>query len=210
MHAEASGPLETELQTARLLLRAPRHADAARITALANDEGVASMTARLPYPYRIEDAHAFIAGRRGLGGGPEAALDMVFVIERLGDGEILGSIGLAQKNAGTATLGFWLGRRHWGAGYATEAARAVVDHLFEATHAGAVVASVRVINEASRRVVEKCGLRYVESGLEPAPARGGALPVDRFRLSRRDWESFKAWRPALVRARTATEVLAPG
>lgn len=204
MHAEASGPLETEIQTARLLLRAPSLADAPRIATLANDIGVASMTARLPHPYRLEDAHAFIAGHETAN---RQDADMGFVIERLGDGEILGCIGLTQKAATVAALGFWLGRRHWGASYATEAARAVVDHLFEATLSSAVVASVRVINPASRRVMEKCGLRYVESGLEPAPARGGALPVDRFRLSRRDWESFKAWRPALIRARPSAEVL---
>jgi RimJ/RimL family protein N-acetyltransferase len=204
MHAEASGPLETEIQTARLLLRAPCLADAPRIAKLANDVGVTSMTARLPHPYRLEDAQAFIAG--GAAANRHGA-EMGFVIERLGDAEILGCIGLTQKTTTVAALGFWLGRPHWGAGYATEAARAVVDHLFEATLVVAVTASVRVINPASRRVVEKCGLRYVESGLEPAPARGGALPVDRFRLSRRDWESFKAWRPALVRARPSTETL---
>ena len=56
-----------------------------------------------------------------------------------------------------------------------------------------------MINEASRRVMEKCGLRYVNSGLQHAPARGGALPIDRFSLARPDWASFKAWVPAVVR-----------
>ena len=98
-----------------------------------------------------------------------------------------------------AEIGYWVGRPHWGNGFATEAARALIDHAFETTRIAAVVASCRVINETSRRVLEKCGLHYIASGLASAPARGGALPVDRFRLSRRDWESFKAWRPATVR-----------
>jgi RimJ/RimL family protein N-acetyltransferase len=205
MHAAASESLETEIETARLLLRAPRLSDAGAMARLANDPAVSLMTARMPHPYGVEDAKAFIQRQQA-----EAAsgVSAGFVIERLGDRSLLGGIGFMRGKNGLVEIGYWLGRPHWGAGYATEAARAVVDHIFEATGAEGITASVRVINDASRRVIEKCGLRYVESGLDPAPARGGALPVDRFRLTRRDWTSFKAWRPATSRAR-ATAALEP-
>jgi RimJ/RimL family protein N-acetyltransferase len=186
-----------EIETARLVLRAPEPGDVAAMTALANDCGVATMTGRMPYPYARSDAERFVAEQRSRrANGQEWALAVVDKAE----GTFLGCVGLAfHLKEPTAEIGYWLGRPHWGAGLATEAARALIDHGFEASSINAVTGSSRVINEASRRVLEKCGMRYTGSGLSPAPARGGALPVDRFRLSRRDWESFKAWRPALIR-----------
>ena len=49
------------LETPRLRLRAPRRSDAARIAALCADFEVARTTARLPHPYALEDAEAFLA-----------------------------------------------------------------------------------------------------------------------------------------------------
>jgi hypothetical protein len=56
-----------------------------------------------------------------------------------------------------------------------------------------LVASARVINPESGRVLEKCGFSHVGSGLESFPARGGLLPVDKYRLDRRKWQSLKTW-----------------
>ena len=186
-----------EIETARLVLRAPSVADACPMAILANDCAVATMTARMPFPYSLGDAERFIheqqAKRRD-------RTELSLAIADKADGAFLGCVGLNFHLAEpTAEIGYWVGRRHWGDGIATEAARALIDHGFETTAIHAVTGSCRVINDASRRVLEKSGLRYVTSGLAAAPARGGALPVDRFRLSRRDWESFKAWRPAIVR-----------
>jgi RimJ/RimL family protein N-acetyltransferase len=189
------GPIEIE--THRLVLRAPRWADIGRIAELGNDAGVATMTGRMPYPYRIEDAEAFV---RAQGDNRRNGTELALVIEDKASAAAIGCVGLAfGLREPTADLGYWLGRPFWGLGFATEAARAMIDYGFETRRIEAVTADCRVINEPSRRVLEKSGLRYVGSGLAAAPARGGALPVDRFRLSRRDWESFKAWRPAIVR-----------
>lgn len=185
-----------EIETERLLLRVPSLDDVTEMAVLANDHGVATMTARMPYPYGRGDAEAFVrvcAQERATGRGLAIA-----ILDRC-DGRFMGCVGLDRACPETAEIGYWVGRPYWGQGIATEAARALLDHGFETTRIAAVTGSCRVINEASRRVLEKCGLRYVASGLASAPARGGALPVDRFRLSRRDWESFKAWRPARVR-----------
>jgi RimJ/RimL family protein N-acetyltransferase len=188
-----------EIETARLILRAPALGDAPVMAALANNAAVATMTARMPFPYSRGDAEAFVRASeedRRLGRG--IALS---ILDR-SDGQFTGCVGLNLTCPEAAEIGYWVGMPHWGQGIATEAARALIDHAFETTRITAVVGSCRVINEASRRVLEKCGLHYVTSGLASAPARGGALPVDRFRLSRRDWESFKAWRPATVRELT--------
>jgi hypothetical protein len=70
-----------------------------------------------------------------------------------------------------------------------------------------LTASARVINPASRRVLEKCGFAYQGAGLVELPARGGLYPADHFRLDRRAWESLKSWgHTGLVREPLSVEV----
>jgi RimJ/RimL family protein N-acetyltransferase len=196
MSIQASVIQTLELETARLILRTPRFDDAPEMARLANDQAVALMTGRLPFPYSEADALAFVHYQA------EARLagkELAFAIECKESGLFMGCIGFRLPKPENAEIGYWLGKRHWGQGYATEAARALIDHGFASLPIATVIGECRVINEASRRVMEKCGLRYINSGLRAAPARGGALPIDRFCLSRADWTSFKAWQPAIVR-----------
>jgi RimJ/RimL family protein N-acetyltransferase len=61
----------------------------------------------------------------------------------------------------TADFGFVLNRRHWGHGYATEAAGAMLDWLKSLGAIGRIVATCDVENVASARVLEKLGLSRV-------------------------------------------------
>ncbi|WP_413990543.1 GNAT family N-acetyltransferase [Labrys okinawensis] len=193
-----------EIETERLILRSPRFADVPAMAALANDPAVALMTGRLPFPYGESDALDFVHFQAE---ARQAGKELAFAIECKTSGDFLGCVGLRFPKRDNAEIGYWLGQRHWGQGLATEAARALIDHGFSTLGIAAVTGECRVINEASRRVMEKCGLRYVNSGLRHAPARGGALPIDRFSLTRSDWASFKAWRPAIVRGMTPSSEL---
>jgi RimJ/RimL family protein N-acetyltransferase len=82
---------------------------------------------------------------------------------------------------------------HWGHGYATEAARAVIDHAFETLGHAQLVSGARVTNPASRRVLEKCGFQWTGIGLYRVRAIASSVPVDRFRLDRGLWASLKGW-----------------
>lgn len=185
-----------EIETLRLVLRKPHLGDVPRMARLANDSAVALMTGRLPFPYGESDAADFV---RYQDEARIAGKELAFAIECRETGAFLGCIGLRFPKREIAEIGYWLGQPHWGQGLATEAARALIDHGFSTLPLTSITGECRVINEASRRVMEKCGLRYVNSGLQHAPARGGALPIDRFSLVRPDWVSFKAWVPAVVR-----------
>jgi len=58
-------------------------------------------------------------------------------------------------------LGYRLRRSAWGQGYASEASRALIARGFTELGARRVFASTMVVNTASRRVMEKAGLRLV-------------------------------------------------
>jgi len=70
----------------------------------------------------------------------------------------------------------------------------MVDAGFGLTPVVEILASVRVENEPSRAVVEKCGFTFVGAGLKGAPARGGMVECHNFRLLRTDWAEATAQR----------------
>ena len=163
-----------------------------KMAALAGSKAVAEMTARIPHPYTLSDAEEFIlAARRANSEGQR--LDLVIACKGR-PAEVIGGIGLVPaRMPDVASLGYWLGEPYWGKGFITEAAQALIDLTFGLTGVREIEAAVRVINPASRRIAEKCGSAYVGTGLEEAPARGGPLPCDRFRLDRKAWTSLRSW-----------------
>jgi RimJ/RimL family protein N-acetyltransferase len=173
------------LETERLVLRAPRPADAKAIARLANDRRIAENTTRIPHPYRLADAEAFIAAVNASEG------ELAFLITL--DDEPIGACGLAQLGGPAPDLGYWLGAPHWGNGYATEAARAVIDHAFSALGYESLQAGARCTNPASRRVLEKCAFQWTGVGLYRIRALASSAPIDRFRLDRGIWASLKSW-----------------
>jgi RimJ/RimL family protein N-acetyltransferase len=174
------------LETARLVLRAPRFEDASTIATLVNDRGIAENTLRIPHPYALTDAQAFITAANA--GGDE----IVFVITT-GDGSVLGCCGIGRLDGEHPEIGYWLGVPFWGKGYATEAARAVIDHAFGDLGYDVLVGGARVSNPASRRVLQKCGFEWTGVGLYRIRALASSAPVDRFRLDRGLWASLKSW-----------------
>jgi RimJ/RimL family protein N-acetyltransferase len=177
------------LETARLVLRAPRLGDAKAVAVLANDRRIAENTARIPHPYRLADAEDFIASAN-------FGNETVFLIT-LRNGQrneqVIGACGFTQVDRHPPELGYWLGAKHWGKGYATEAVRAVIDHAFTDLDCEAVQSAARVTNPASRRVLEKCGFQWTGAGLLRIRAISSSAPIDRFRLDRRLWASLKSW-----------------
>jgi RimJ/RimL family protein N-acetyltransferase len=173
------------LETGRLVLRPPRCEDAKALAMLANDRRVAENTLRIPHPYALADAEGFIAAAN------EADDERVLVITRAG--AVLGACGIAKLDGERPEIGYWLGAPFWGKGYATEAARALIDHAFGDLGYDHLLGGARVSNPASRRVLEKCGFQWTGVGLYRIRAIASSAPVDRFRLDRGLWASLKSW-----------------
>lgn len=179
------------IETERLMLRRPTRADVPAIARLANDRRIAEMTRRLPHPYLAEHATEFVdalAAQTTHGG------DAVYLIEHLHSP--VGIVGIDWRDAASPELGYWLGCAHWGRGFATEAARAVIDVAFDDHAIEHIVSGARVANPASRNILEKCGFQWVGVELHRFEALGSSTPVDRFRLSRNVWSSLKNWSAA--------------
>jgi len=76
-------------------------------------------------------------------------------------GEVVGSIGSWEVEC-ERNVGFWIGRAHWGNGYATDALRAFLDvDIHRPLHA-----HVADHNVGSRRVLERCGFVLDHSAQE--------------------------------------------
>ena len=62
-----------------------------------------------------------------------------------------------------AEVDWRLARRHWRQGYATEGARALLDHGFATVGLDEVWAGTMAVNEPSRRVMVKLGMRHLRT-----------------------------------------------
>ena len=165
-----------DISTPRLLLRAPEHADAARISLLAGDYDVASMTGTIPHPYSERQAAEWIesvlSGEEGV----------VFSILR--SGMLIGCTGYRAFGDDHAELGYWIGKPYWGMGYATEAVRALILCAFEADSFDYLTVGHFADNPASARVIAKFGFTPRGKEVRDCAARGARAHCLTYRLDR--------------------------
>ena len=88
-------------------------------------------------------------------------------------------------------LGYRLRRAAWGRGLASEGSQALIDRGFADHHVQRVVAETMVVNTASRRVMEKCGMQEVRVFHQDWPDR---IPGDEhgdveYALTRAEWSA---------------------
>lgn len=164
------------IETSRLILRPVVEADAAMVAALAGDWDVARMLADMPHPLGVDAAEAWTKPGDG-----ERGYAVVL------DGQMIGGVSVfdldldpghaapqpagvrmpdVQASTGSLSeLGFWLGRKWWGHGFAREAASAVVASDFSRRAVQAFVSGHFVDNPASQRIL--LALDFVETRRGP-------------------------------------------
>lgn len=169
------------LDTARLLLRPLRAADAEPVFRLVNDYSVAGNLARVPFPYREAMATDWIGSTHEQAARGEGIHLAITTADQL-----IGCIGLTMNraNAGEAELGYWLGRKFWGQGYAREAARALLDWGFGTLGLERVVASALTDNLASQAVLRGVGFARTGQGVQEFMSRNRAMPVQLFEMAK--------------------------
>jgi len=86
------------------------------------------------------------------------------MLEKLSQ-EFVGWCGIWQlQETGELEIGYAVAKQFWGRGFATEAALRFLDYAFENLGNEKTVAVTRPENAASRRVMEKIGMRYDYTG----------------------------------------------
>lgn len=148
----------SEIETGRLLLRNWREADRGLFHEINSDEEVMTF-----FPFRRSRAESdpvldlLREEISGFGFGFAA-------IEVKASGECAGFAGIRHTRLephlpdGTVEIGWRLARRHWGKGYASEAARAWLRHGFEALRLAEIVSFAVHDNHRSTAVMQRIGM----------------------------------------------------
>lgn len=144
------------LVTPRLRLRAFRKSDFDDYAALnADPEVVRYLGGGGPWDRSRSWRHmAFLLGHWQLEGSG------MWAVELREEGSFIGTIGFAEPEGWPGfELAWTLTRRYWGRGYATEGARAALDHAFTGLRKDCVISLIELENRASIRVAERIGER---------------------------------------------------
>ncbi|MEO8714722.1 MAG: bifunctional GNAT family N-acetyltransferase/(deoxy)nucleoside triphosphate pyrophosphohydrolase [Acetobacteraceae bacterium] len=172
------------LATERLTLRPLEPGDAESLHRLVNDWEVSRTLAVVPFPYPRDLADEWIAStRRDLEAGSGIPLA---VTGREGAQEMLvGVVGLRIR-ARAGVLGYWVGRRFWGHGVASEAAGRLARWSLANLDLDRLEANVATDNPASAAVLRRIGFRQTGEGTEFFLSRAAETPVWRFEATRDD------------------------
>lgn len=180
-------PIAT-LNTERLRLRAWQDSDLAAFAALNADPQVMRY---FPSPLSAAASETQAAAIRQFmqqhGWG-------LWAVELPGHVPFIGFVGLAQVGddlplSPCVEIGWRLAAAHWGHGYASEAARAALNHAFSQLQLPEVVSFTAVVNHPSRRVMERIGMRCAEEYFDhPRLPPGHRLRRHVvYRLNRQQW-----------------------
>ena len=84
----------------------------------------------------------------------------LFAVRLKETGRLIGIVTYFDEKDGVCEIGYGIGSEYWGRGYATEAVARFLEYLFREKGMQTVCASYFTGNDASRRVMEKCGMRF--------------------------------------------------
>lgn len=184
-----------EIRTERLLLRSFRALDAAALAEHRSDPEVARYVHHWSSPYPLSEAESLIS-RTAWTGRPLSAGDVAASAIELAErpGALIGDcfVMMFPDDARQASLGYTLARPFWGRGYATEAARGVLDALFTGTAfveapLHRVIALCDSENVASQRVLERLGFRREAHFVESAFLKGRWISDVQYAMLRSEW-----------------------
>ncbi len=143
------------IETGRLVLRPFTLADIEDVYVYAHDEAFWRYVPNMPRPYTRDEASAFLARATAR----DVALQVEWAIEF--EGHVIGAINLRPQLADRrAGMGYGIGPAHWGRGFTTEAAHAVVDWAFASLEVDRVFATADARNVGSWRVMEHLGMQH--------------------------------------------------
>ena len=176
------------LRTERLVLRTFDPNDAVDVFAYAQSDKVGPMAGWKPHK-TLEESQRMVAGFIAAG-------DVWAVVEKK-TGHVIGTVSLhkdlKRRIEGCRQIGYALGEKYWGQGFATEACRAALDYAFDELGCPVMSATHFPINHKSRRVIKKLGFTP-EGTMRHAMMLPDGTPGDLvvYSLLREEYEALKA------------------
>src|SRR3954454_4866304 len=148
------------IRTERLILRPPRLSDAEAAYERRSLPEVARYQ-DWEMPYTRERAEKYMAKAAAMEPLTDGQGWNLTVVDAEAPDQIHGDVYLGVKSGGRCgSIGYTFHPDHWGRGYATEAAQAIVSYLFNEIGVSRVEASLHPGNPSSARVLEACGLTF--------------------------------------------------
>jgi RimJ/RimL family protein N-acetyltransferase len=188
--------METFLETERIRLRRLTEHDVENLVELDSDpEVMRYLSGGVPTPREEIEQRTLPAMLRFYQRYPAFGY---WAAEERSDGSFLGWFLLRpapDRPADEIEIGYRLRRATWGRGLATEGSRALLARGFAEPEVRLIFAQTMTVNAASRRVMEKIGLRYVRTFHPqwPEPIPGAEQGEVEYALSRDEWR--RAHRP---------------
>ena len=178
-------PLETD----RLILRSWRESDLSPMVTINQDPKVCE------YFPEIGNRDTTIALIDRIIRHDEECGFSLYAVEIKATQEMVGFLGLMTPSfeahfTPAIEIGWRLSSQHWNQGIATEGAKAVLEYTFTNLNLDEVVSFTALNNQASRRVMEKIGMKHNPNDDFDHPKLGKNSPLKRhvlYRLSKKDW-----------------------
>lgn len=161
--------------------------DAESVASLAGNPAVAKTTLNVPHPYDRSMAEAWITTHEKQ---RKSGRNHVFATVDQSSDHLVGAVNLAvDKRNNKGEIGYWIGEKYWGFGYATEATIAVVGLGFETLGLNRIAGQCFARNPASGRVLEKAGMAFEGTARQSKLKEGRYEDFEIYAILRSDWET---------------------
>ena len=110
------------------------------------------------------------------------------------EGKAIGNIGVVRLNehSENADIGYCMGVNYWNKGLMSEAAKGIIDYLFEEIGMHRIRIQHAVKNPASGRVAQKCGLTYEGTERESYKTFDGEfLDIASYAIIKQEWYEIR-------------------
>ena len=175
-----------ELVKGDIRLRSLRYSDRENLARLANNKKIwQNLRDMFPHPYHIEDAEKFIDSVKLQ--DPQVIFAIDYMYQLAG---VIGMVLQVDVYRKSAEIGYWIGEPFWNKGIATAALQLATDHGFSTLKLERIFAGVFSFNEASKKVLEKCG--YQLEGISRRAVFKNSKFWDELRYAKlkEEWNNF--------------------
>lgn len=161
-------------------IRPWRMTDAKNLTTVINNKKVQdNLRDGLPYPYKEEDAKAYINSMR------KAKKGILYAWAITVDNKAVGSIAVFRKDnvhRFTGEIGYFIGEQWWGKGIGTKAVKDACAYIFEHTDIVRIFGIPFAFNAGSCRILEKAGFRLEGTMRKNAYKNGEIVDTELYAL----------------------------